>query len=62
MPVIAESLFTRFRSRQDDSFGCKVLAALRNEFGGHAVHAAEGAPVRRGAATDRGAGPTGAGS
>ena len=38
MPVIALSLFTRFRSRQDDSFGCKVLAALRNEFGGHAVH------------------------
>ena len=27
----------RFRSRQDDSYGAKVLAALRNEFGGHAV-------------------------
>jgi 6-phosphogluconate dehydrogenase len=25
------------RSRQDDSYGAKVLAALRNEFGGHAV-------------------------
>ena len=37
MPVIALSLFTRFRSRQSDSFGGKVLAALRNEFGGHAV-------------------------
>jgi 6-phosphogluconate dehydrogenase len=37
MPVIALSLFTRFRSRQSDSFGAKVLAALRNEFGGHAV-------------------------
>jgi 6-phosphogluconate dehydrogenase len=37
MPVIALSLFTRFRSRQDDSFSGKVLAALRNEFGGHAV-------------------------
>lgn len=36
-PVIALSLFTRFRSRQDDSFSAKVLAALRNEFGGHAV-------------------------
>jgi len=36
-PVIALSLFTRFLSRQDDSFGAKVLAALRNEFGGHAV-------------------------
>ena len=37
MPVIAESLFARFRSRQDDSFSNRVLAALRNEFGGHAV-------------------------
>jgi 6-phosphogluconate dehydrogenase len=37
MPVIAESLFMRFRSRQSDSFSAKVLAALRNEFGGHAV-------------------------
>ncbi|MBI2886048.1 MAG: decarboxylating 6-phosphogluconate dehydrogenase [Chloroflexi bacterium] len=41
--AIALSLFTRFRSRQDDSFGNKVLAALRNEFGGHAVRPAEGA-------------------
>ena len=40
MPVITMSLFTRFRSRQTDSFSAKVLAALRNEFGGHAVHAA----------------------
>ena len=36
-PVITLSLLTRFRSRQDDSYGAKVLAALRNEFGGHAV-------------------------
>jgi len=36
-PVIALSLLMRFRSRQDDSYGAKVLAALRNEFGGHAV-------------------------
>lgn len=36
-PVIALSLFSRFMSRQEDSFGAKVLAALRNEFGGHAV-------------------------
>jgi 6-phosphogluconate dehydrogenase len=36
-PVIAASLFQRFRSRLGDSFGDKVLAALRNEFGGHAV-------------------------
>jgi len=36
-PVLGLSLFTRFRSRQDDSFAGKVVAALRNEFGGHAV-------------------------
>ena len=36
-PVIALSLFQRFRSRQADSFSDRILAALRNEFGGHAV-------------------------
>jgi 6-phosphogluconate dehydrogenase len=36
-PIITLSLLTRFRSRQSDSYGAKVLAALRNEFGGHAV-------------------------
>ena len=36
-PVITLSLLMRFRSRQEDSFGGKVIAALRNEFGGHAV-------------------------
>jgi 6-phosphogluconate dehydrogenase len=36
-PIITLSLLTRFRSRQDDSYGAKVLAALRNEFGGHPV-------------------------
>jgi 6-phosphogluconate dehydrogenase len=36
-PIITLSLQTRFRSRQDDSYGARVLAALRNEFGGHAV-------------------------
>ncbi len=36
-PVITMSLLMRLRSRQDDSYGAKVLAALRNEFGGHAV-------------------------
>jgi 6-phosphogluconate dehydrogenase len=36
-PVITLSLLTRFRSRQEESFGAKVIAALRNEFGGHAV-------------------------
>jgi 6-phosphogluconate dehydrogenase len=36
-PVITLSLLARFRSRQQESFGAKVIAALRNEFGGHAV-------------------------
>ena len=36
-PVITLSLLTRLRSRQEESFGAKVIAALRNEFGGHAV-------------------------
>ena len=35
--VITSSLYTRFQSRQDESFAMKVLAALRNQFGGHAV-------------------------
>jgi 6-phosphogluconate dehydrogenase len=37
MNVIAASLFARFTSRQDDSPAMKAVAALRNEFGGHAV-------------------------
>jgi len=36
-PAIAASLFARFASRQEDSFAMKVIAALRNEFGGHDV-------------------------
>jgi 6-phosphogluconate dehydrogenase len=36
-PVITLSLLARLRSRQADSFSAKVIAALRNEFGGHAV-------------------------
>jgi 6-phosphogluconate dehydrogenase len=35
--VLAHALFARFRSRQEDSFGSKLIAALRQEFGGHAV-------------------------
>lgn len=34
---ITQSLYKRFRSRQEESFGDKILAALRNEFGGHGV-------------------------
>ena len=47
VPVIAASLFARFSSRRDINFAAKVSAALRNQFGGHAVRAAE----------KRGAGP-----
>jgi len=36
-PVLTLALFARFASRQDSSFSAKVIAALRNEFGGHAV-------------------------
>jgi 6-phosphogluconate dehydrogenase len=37
VPTLTAALFTRFRSRQTDSFAEKMLAALRNAFGGHAV-------------------------
>jgi 6-phosphogluconate dehydrogenase len=36
-PVITLSLLARFRSRQEESYGARVLAALRQQFGGHAV-------------------------
>jgi 6-phosphogluconate dehydrogenase len=41
-PAISAALYARFASRQDESFSAKVAAALRNQFGGHAVKAAEG--------------------
>jgi 6-phosphogluconate dehydrogenase len=41
VPVISASLFARFASRQDINFAAKVSAALRNQFGGHAVRAVE---------------------
>jgi len=37
VPMLTTALFTRFRSRQDESFAEKMLAALRNAFGGHSV-------------------------
>ena len=37
VPTLTAALFTRFRSRQDESFAEKMLAALRNAFGGHSV-------------------------
>ncbi|MFF0308898.1 phosphogluconate dehydrogenase (NAD(+)-dependent, decarboxylating) [Streptosporangium sp. NPDC004379] len=42
LPVITSALYARFASRQDDSPAMKVVAALRNQFGGHAVTAREG--------------------
>ena len=42
-PVISASLFARFASRQEINFAAKVAAALRNQFGGHAVRAVEAA-------------------
>ena len=37
VPIIAESLFARFRSRMENTFGDRMLAMMRNQFGGHAV-------------------------
>jgi len=37
IPVITQSLYERFASRQDERFSAKVIAALRKQFGGHAV-------------------------
>lgn len=41
MPVITQSLQARFRSRQEQPFGAKLLAALRQQFGGHAIKKAK---------------------
>jgi 6-phosphogluconate dehydrogenase len=46
VPVITAALFARFASRQDESFAAKVNAALRNQFGGHAVRAVETAQAQ----------------
>jgi 6-phosphogluconate dehydrogenase len=42
LPVITAALYARFASRQDDSPAMKVVAALRNQFGGHAITSKEG--------------------
>ncbi|WNV75681.1 phosphogluconate dehydrogenase (NAD(+)-dependent, decarboxylating) [Geodermatophilus sp. DSM 44513] len=47
MPTIAASLFARFSSRQEDSPTMKAVAALRNQFGGHAVQAVREQEVER---------------
>jgi 6-phosphogluconate dehydrogenase len=43
MPAISAALFARFASRQEDSPAMKAIAAMRNQFGGHAVKGAEAA-------------------
>ena len=53
LPVITAALFARFGSRQDDSPAMKMIAALRNQFGGHAVTSSAGS-------TDKGADSPGA--
>ena len=47
MPAISSAIFARFVSRQDQSPAMKAVAALRNQFGGHAVKAAEAAAAQR---------------
>jgi 6-phosphogluconate dehydrogenase len=42
LPVLTAALFTRFRSREDNPFGERLLAALRQQFGGHPVKSAHG--------------------
>jgi 6-phosphogluconate dehydrogenase len=50
MPALTASLFTRFRSRQDNPFAERMLAALRQQFGGHAVRKASTQAQQGGAA------------
>ncbi len=54
-PVITASLMSRFVSRQDESYSAKIIAALRNQFGGHAVKAESGEIVGNSAAPKGGA-------
>jgi 6-phosphogluconate dehydrogenase len=52
LPVITAALFARFASRQEDAPAMKVVAALRSQFGGHAVTAAGAEPGKGGSAAD----------
>jgi len=52
-PVITASLYARLYSRGNGDYSNRVLAALRNQFGGHAVKAAAPAPARKPAAQKR---------
>jgi 6-phosphogluconate dehydrogenase len=41
LPALAAAVFTRYRSREENPFAERLIAALRNQFGGHAVKRAE---------------------
>jgi 6-phosphogluconate dehydrogenase len=58
LPVITAALYARFASRQDDSPAMKMVSALRQQFGGHAVESAKGADAP-GADVGSDAGPSG---
>ena len=58
MPVITASLFARFASRQDDSPAMKVVASLRNQFGGHAILPEAASGDQRGEGTGATSGAT----
>jgi 6-phosphogluconate dehydrogenase len=47
LPAITLALYERFRSRMDDTFADRMLAMMRNQFGGHAVYAAKQAQLRK---------------
>ncbi len=49
LPVISAALFSRFASRQEDSTAMKVVATLRNQFGGHSTQAVDRRPAEAGA-------------
>jgi 6-phosphogluconate dehydrogenase len=64
MPAISAALYARFASRQDDSPAMKVVAAMRNQFGGHAIKSAghegdHGADEPAPGVTPTGPGPSG---
>jgi 6-phosphogluconate dehydrogenase len=45
-PVMTSALYARFASRQSNAFGARLLAALRNQFGGHAIVRDDSVTVR----------------
>jgi 6-phosphogluconate dehydrogenase len=56
LPVITASLFARFTSREPDAYQAKLLAAVRNQFGGHAIHHEGDGQAGAGPATGRDSG------